>query len=266
MTDKESGMFRDFDFRLNPEEPIYEKAADIPVDQPTLIFNGGHVKNQLLPYLTELMDSYGAVAHRVQARGREFEVYVGVPAEELFRWYADRICNEEKLKAEGTTPEAVVNKLLDQDVVEDREALARGNVDVQAARSVLFGFRQQIGQYFNLVDHIGVIEVLLGQKKYDLARTRLALTEKNLNGLVRQLAAGEIFMNKLKALLEQPLYRTLFFAIPDLALEYDIALEMMAQAADNLRDETFYRQRLFELSQALSDATSSSDGDELSAH
>jgi len=84
-------------YRLMDEQyssaTVYDRLTDVPVDKETFFFNPGHARHDLGPYLIELVKEYGAVPYKVQTATRKgnYEMYVGIAPEELFRWVEGRM-------------------------------------------------------------------------------------------------------------------------------------------------------------------------------
>lgn len=262
---KEAGR-SEFDFLGLPDDaPVYERIADIPIEEgkQRFFFNGGHSRNQLLPYVPELVEKYGAVAQKVKKVGRAgYEVHIGIEPEQLFLWLTTCLNKNEPEDATldhwllttgamiGDTEDSVSDEVVEHEVSQ--------RVNVQALYNVIFGFRQQLGQYFKIEDQLDVAQQTFEIGQYQNAQKVLNMVEKTMDGLGRQNLAAEKVFTLLRNHLHIPKNYRRFFAIPELVFEYDTALVMLNAALDNMREETFHRVRLHELRQQVEAGIASS--------
>jgi hypothetical protein len=231
---------------VDEDAPVYEHIVDIPLTREVFFFNGGHVENQLLPYLEELVTEYGAQPIKIKKRkGEGYEVFIGIEPDQLFAWAKNRL--ENLHLAQSPLSEtilmliiSILNVFPEGPIQKHIQEIFNQKDDVRALRTIMFGFRQQIGQYFTPENQMMLIEQAIEANKIDLAQQRLDALQRTLIGFERQLAAGNIFFESFREFISHKENRR-FFAVKDLRFELEVMSEMIASAEEVMTQETLYQ-------------------------
>lgn len=242
--EKHAGQVK-LSIELPADAPIYENKADIPQEPLRYLFNSGHVRNQLNPFLPELVEKYGAVVYKVK---NEFssgsQVYVGIEPSKLFEWYLTQISDQERQTSWVHLRLALMESFAKGWTARTRKKLATETIQPVAAYNILFGMRQQLGQYFNLVTHLDVIEEQMSRELWEFALKRIDQSMKTLDFMLRQLQAAEVFFEGLSRHLKKPDTQRIIMAIPELVFEVNTAFEMLDSARSNMAGEAEVREKM----------------------
>lgn len=246
--------------RIDEQTPMYERTTDIPQTPLRYIFNSGHVKNQLNPYLIELVLNHGAVPYKIKNESRAgYQVYVGIEPAKLFEWYATKINDPDHQNSWLNLRLALLESLGKSFTAKIREKLILKQIDPVAARNILFGMRQQLGQYFSLDVQIDFIEEQIKADLLEAANKRVQRTEQNIAYLQTQFTAAGVFLSMLDDYVARPENTRIFSGVPKLVFELSVAHDMYESARANLQDEAVSRARLEELATQIAEAMGSAN-------
>jgi hypothetical protein len=161
------------EYQIQVHDPnFYEDAAQIETGGRGIIFNGGHIGNEIKPYIEELIEKYGAEPKYVKkgaARGKEvlseddLVIHLLIDGESLGKWALDKLNSGEftdTLLNIAHTLIGIIPLEFAEEIQRKLQELEGKRVDAEAISKMLFTLGQQLGQYTNIDDRYEMYKVL----------------------------------------------------------------------------------------------------------